>query len=245
MEINNWSLKHPKQVIDLLKAQQKLEELIDAPAPDTSGLFDAKTLESTLDAMVNHSLVSGHERTQAVYRARNLIENKLNQAIQENLDDYLDQASESFDKAAEQYAANIDLLPSTPFSAEQALGFSAEQREAYDKVVEAAGVLTQWMWWTFELTDLPAESLGRWSKWHTIVDCDNVGGLMILELEEASTGNPAWDRTLPAVAKALREGATLRLATPTTARHGAGRVEEERQAMSDEAHRALRADLGY
>lgn len=245
MDINNWSLKHPKKVIDLLKAQQKLEEVIDAPAPDTTGLFNEKTVATTLDTMVNHSLVSGHERVRAVNQARTLIENKLNQEIQNSLDNYLDQASESFDKAAELYAANIYKLPASPFTAEQALEFSAEQREAYEKVVEAAGELSHWMGWALELTELPAEGLGPWSKFFTIVSPETVGGLMVLQLEDASTGNPAWDRTLPAVARAVREGATLRLATPTTARREADRVEEERQAMSDEAHRVLRSGLGY
>ena len=244
MNLNNWNLKHSKEVNQLLKAQEKLEEVVNSPAPDTSGLYSEKTLEKTLDDMVNHSLVSGHERVRAVNQARSLIENKLNQEIQNNLDNYLAQAAESFDEAAQIYEQNIHLLPSKPFTAEDALGFSAEQREAYDRVVDAAGVLSYWMDWALALKELPAESLGRWNKHHVIVDADNVGGLMILELEEASTGNTAWDRTLPVVARALREGASLRLATPTTARREADRVEEERQGMSDEAHRVLRSGLG-
>ncbi|OFN33387.1 hypothetical protein [Corynebacterium sp. HMSC072A04] len=244
MEINNWNLKHPRQITDLLKAQQKLEQVIDSPAPDTGGLFNEKTLESTLDAMINHSLVSGHERVRAVNQARSLIENKLFQAVQSNLDDYLAQASESFDAAAELYEANIYELPAQPFTAEDVLGFSAEQREAYDRVVEAAGVLSHWMNWALELTELPAESLGPWSKWHTIVSPETVGGLVVLELEDSSTGIPAWDRTLPVVARALREDGTLRLASPTAARREADRVEEERQDMADEDYRVLRADLG-
>lgn len=245
LNLNDWNMKHGREVTQLLKAQDKLEQLINAPEPDVSGLFNEKTLESTLDAMIQHSLVSGGQRAREVNRARTLIERELNQAIQENLDDYLAQAAESFDKAAEEYEANIYELPAQPFTAEDVLGFSAEQREAYDKVCEAAGVLSYWMDWALELTDLPAEGLGPWSKWHTIVDADNVGGLMVLELEEAGTGIPAYDRALPVVAKALREGAALRLATPTAARRGADRVEEDRQSMSDEAHRVLRAGLGY
>lgn len=245
MNLNEWNLlKHPKEVNQLLKAQEKLEEVVNSPAPDMSGLYSEKTLEKTLDAMINHSLVSGHERVRAVNQARSLIENRLNQAIQNNLDEYLAQANQEFDKAAEQYTANIDLLPSTPFTAEDVLGFSAEQREAYDRVVEAAGVLSHWMNWALELKELPAESIGRWSKWHTIVSPETVGGLVVLELEDSSTGIPAWDRTLPVVARALREDGTLRLASPTAARRDADRVEEERQAMSDKAHRALRAGLG-
>lgn len=245
MNIREWNLSHSKEVLQLLKAEEKLEQLINAPEPDVSGLFNEKTLESTLDAMIQHSLVSGSQRAREVNRARTLIERKLNQAIQENLDDYLNQASQEFDKAAQTYEANIYELPSTPFTAEDALGFSAEQREGYDAVCEAAGVLSYWLEWALELTDLPAEGLGPWSKWHTIVSPETVGGLMVLQLEDATTGNPAWDRTLPVVSKALREGACLRLATPTTARWDAEEVEEERQAMSDEAHRVLRAGLGY
>lgn len=244
LNLNSWEMTHSKEVNQLLKAQEKLEEVVNSPAPDTSGLFDPKTTESTLDAMIQHSLVSGHERVRAVNQARSLIENRLNQAIQSNLDDYLAQASESFDKAAEQYADNIDLLPSTPFSAEDVLGFSAEQRDAYEKVVEAAGVLTHWMNWALELTELPAEGLGPWSKFFTIVSPETVGGLMVLQLEEPTTGNPAWDRTLPVVARALREEASLRLASPTAARRDADQVEEERQDMADEDYRVLRAGLG-
>lgn len=245
MNIREWNLSHSKEVLQLLKAEEKLEQLINAPEPDVSGLFNEKTLESTLDAMIQHSLVSGSQRVREVNRARTLIERELNQAIQENLDDYLAQAAESFDKAAEEYEANIYELPAQPFTAEDALGFSAEQREAYDKVCEAAGVLSYWMDWALELTDLPAEGLGPWSKWHTIVDADNVGGLMILELEDATTGNPAYDRTLPVVAKALREGAALRLATPTAARRGTDLLEQERQEMPDKEYAALRSGLGY
>lgn len=84
------------------------------------------------------------------------------------------------------------------------------------------------MHWALELKELPAESLGRWNKHHVIVSPETVCSLMVLELEEASTGNPAWNRTLPVVAKALREGSALRLATPTTARREADRAEEDR-----------------
>mgnify|MGYP006896694863 CR=1 FL=1 len=243
--LSNWNLKHPKEVSQLLKAQEKLEQLINAPEPDVSGLFNEKTLESTLDSMIQHSLVSGSQRAREVNRARTLIENRLNQAISSNLDSYLEQADESFNAAAQTYEENIHLLPSKPFTAEDALAFTAEQREAYDNVCEAAGTLSYWMHWALELTELPGEGLGPWSKFHTIVDADNVGGLMILELEDASTGNPAYDRTLPVVARALREGATLRLATPTTARRGADLLEQERQEMPDKEYAALSAGLGY
>lgn len=245
LNLNTWSLKHGREVTQLLKAQNKLEQLINAPEPDVSGLFNENTLESTLDTMIQHSLVSGSQRVREVNRARTLIENRLNQAISSNLDSYLEQAAESFDAAAQTYESYIYELPSTPFTAEDALAFTAEQREAYDKVCEAAGVLTHWMQWALELTELPAAGLGPWSKWHTIVDADNVGGLLILELEDATTGNPAYDRTLPVVARALREGATLRLATPTTARRGADSLEQERQEMPDKEYAALSAGLGY
>lgn len=245
LNLNSWETKHSKEVNQLLKAQEKLEEVVNSPAPDASGLFDPKTTESTLDAMIQHSLVSGHERVRAVNQARTLIENRLFQEVQNNLDSYLEQAAESFDAAAEQYEDYFNLLPTKPYDAEDVLAFNAEQRNAYEKVTQAAGVLEAWMNWSLELTELPAEGLGPWSKWHTIVDADNVGGLMVLQLEEPSTGNTAWDRTLPVVSKALREGSTLRLASPTAARREADRVEEERQAMSDEAHRVLRAGLGY
>lgn len=102
MNIREWNLKHSKEVIQLLKAQEKLEQVVTAPSPDTSGLYSERTLEKTLSDMVSHALVSGHERVRAVNQARSLIENRLNQAIQENLDSYLEQAAESFDKAAEQ-----------------------------------------------------------------------------------------------------------------------------------------------
>lgn len=244
MNLNSWEMKNSKEINQLLKAQEKLEEVVNSPAPDTSGLFDPKTTESTLDAMIQHSLVSGHERVRAVNQARSLIENRLNQAIQSNLDDYLEQAAESFDKAAEQYESNIYELPSTPFTAEDVLEFSADQRDAYEKVVEAAGVLSHWMGWALELTELPAEGLGPWSKFFTIVNPETVGGLMVLQLEESTTGNTAWDKTLPVVARALREGASLRLASPTAARREADRVEEERQEMPDKEYAALRAGLG-
>lgn len=245
LNLNDWSLKHPKNVSQLLKAQEKLEQLINAPEPDVSGLFNENTLESTLDAMIQHSLVSGGQRVREVNRARTLIENRLNQAISSNLDSYLEQADESFNAAAQAYEANIYELPSTPFTAEDALGFSAHQREVYEKVVEAAGVLEAWMNWALELTELPGQGLGPWSKWHTIVDADNVGGLMILELEDSSTANPAWDRTLPVVARALREGGSLRLASPSTAYRGAQALEANRQEMPDKEYAALSAGLGY
>ncbi|OFR68228.1 hypothetical protein [Corynebacterium sp. HMSC078H07] len=245
MNIREWNLKHPKEVLQLLGAQEKLEQVINTPAPDTTGLFNEKTLEKTLDDMVSHALVSGHERVRAVNHARSLIETKLFREIQSNLDSYLDQAFQSFDKAAHIYESNIYELPSTPFTADQALGFSPEEREAYDKVVEAAGTLSYWMHWALELKELPGQGLGAWSKFHTIVSPETVGGLMVLQLEDATTGNPAWDRTLPVVARALREGASLRLSSPTAARHEAEEVEADRQSMSDEAHRVLRANLGY
>ena len=244
LNLNNWNMKNSKEVNQLLKAQEKLEEVVNSPAPDMSGLFDPKTLEKTLDNMVSHALVSGHERVRAVNQARSLIENRLNQAIQSNLDDYLAQASESFDAAAELYEASIYELPSTPFTAEDVLEFSADQRDAYEKVVEAAGVLSHWMGWALGLTELPAESLGPWSKFFTIVNPETVGGLMVLQLEEPSTGNTAWDKTLPVVARALREGATLRLASPSTAYRDAQAQEQVRQEMPDEDYRVLRAGLG-
>lgn len=244
MNLNEWNLKHPRQVTDLLKAQEKLEQVIDAPAPDTSGLFNQKTVESTLDAMIQHALVSGSERLRAVNHARTLIENKLNQAIQSNLDDYLEQASETFDAAAEQYEDYINLLPTKPYDAEDVLAFSPEQRNAYEKVTQAAGVLEAWMNWSLELTELPGQGLGQWAKWFVLLDPETVGGLLVAQLEEG-TGSTAWERTLPVLGKALKEGAALRLAAPTTARREADLVEGQRQDMGDEDYRLLRVGLGY
>ena len=243
LNVESWNLKHPKKVKDLLEAQAKLEEAVHAPSPSTGGFLSADTLEAALNEHTLHALYHGDERRQAINLARNTIERQLKAEVNNNLDNYVKQVEAIFEPASESYADAVEKLPATKFTAEDVLGFSEEQREAYHTAREAAGVISWAANWLWELLDLPGQSLGNWGKWFLVCAPESVAGLTCLFLEEEHTGEKGYDALLPPLLRALREGAELRVATPAQARSEAEKLEAERQNMSNEAWLTLRRNL--
>ena len=243
LNVESWNLKHLKKVKDLLEAQAKLEELVHAPAPSNDGLLSADTLEAAIDEHTRFALYNGDHRRQAINLARNTIERQLKAEVNNNLDSYLKQVEAIFEPASESYADAVEKLPATKFTAEDVLGFSEEQREAYHTAREAAGVISWAANWLWELLDLPGQSLGNWGKWFLVCAPESVAGLTCLFLEEEHTGEKGYDALLPPLLRALREGAELRIATPSQARADAEEQERARTEMSNEAWLTLRRDL--
>lgn len=243
LDVSNWTLRHPKGVKELLAAQAKLEEAVHAPTPSNEGFLSADTLEAALNEHTMYSLYHGEERRQAINLARNSIERELKAQVNANLDKYLQQVEAIFNPAAEAYADAVDKLPATKFTAEEVLGFSQEQREAYHTAREAAGVISWAADWLWELLDLPGQSLGNWGKWFLVCAPESVAGLTCLFLEGEHTGEKGYDALLPPLLRALREGAELRIATPSQAREDAQRQEQARSEMSDQNWLKLRRDL--
>ncbi|MDK8676463.1 hypothetical protein [Corynebacterium tuberculostearicum] len=241
--VESWNLKHPKKVKDLLEAQAKLEEAVHAPSPSTGGFLSADTLEAALNEHTLHALYHGDERRQAINLARNTIERQLKAEVNNNLDNYVKQVEAIFNPAAEAYAEAVEQLPSSKFTAEEVLGFSQSQREAYHTAREAAGVISWAANWLWELLDLPGQSLGNWGKWFLVCAPESVAGLTCLFLEEEHTGEKGYDALLPPLLRALREGAYLRIATPSQARADAEEQERARTEMSNEAWLTLRRSL--
>jgi len=243
LNVESWNLKHPKKIQELLAAQEKLEEAVHAPAPSNEGFLSAETLEAALNEHTMYSLYHGDERRQAINLAQNTIERQLKAEVNNNLNSYLKQVEAIFTPAAEAYADAVDKLPATKFTAEEVLGFSQEQREAYHAAREAAGVISWAADWMWELLDLPGQSLGNWGKWFLVCAPGSVAGLTCLFLEEEHTGEKGYDALLPPLLRALREGAELRIATPSQARADAEEQEQARSEMSNEAWLTLRRDL--
>lgn len=243
LNVESWNLKHPKKVKDLLEAQAKLEEAVHAPVPSNQGFLSAETLEAALNEHTMHTLYHGDERRQAINLAQSTIERQLKAEVNNGLDSYLKQVKAVFDPAAEEYAEAIEQLPSSKFTAEEVLGFSQEQREAYHTAREAAGVISWAADWLWELLDLPGQSLGGWGKWFLVCAPESVAGLTCLFLEEEHTGEKGYDALLPPLLRALREGARLRIATPSQAREAAQEQENARQGMDEQAWLTLRRDL--
>lgn len=243
LDLKSWNLKHPKKIQELLAAQEKLEEAVHAPAPSNEGFLSAETLEAALNEHTLHSLYHGDERRQAINLARNTIERQLKAEVNNNLDSYLEQVEAIFNPAAEAYAEAVEKLPATKFTAEEVLGFSEEQREAYHAAREAAGVISWAANWLWELLDLPGQSLGNWGKWFLVCAPESVAALTCLFLEEEHTGEKGYDTLLPPLLRALREGAYLRIATPSQAREDAEEQEQARTEMSNEAWLTLRRSL--
>ena len=243
LDVTNWNLKHPKKVKDLLEAQAKLEELVHAPAPSNGGFLSAETLEAAIDQHTRFTLYNGQERRQAINLAQNTIERELKAQVKANLGKYLEQVEAIFNPAAEAYAEAVEKLPAGKFTADAVLGFSEEQREAYHTAREAAGVISWTAGWLHDLLDLPGQSLGGWGKYFLVCEPGNVGGLVCLQLEDDYAGEPAYGALLPPVLRALRQGAYLRIATPSQAREAAQEQENARQGMDDQAWLTLRRDL--
>lgn len=243
LNVANWTLKHPKKVKNLLEAEAKLEEAVHAPSPSTNGFLSAETLEAALNEHTLHTLYHGDERRQAINLAQSTIERQLKAEVNNGLDSYLKQVEAIFNPAAEAYADAVEKLPSGKFTAEDVLGFSEEQREAYHTAREAAGVISWAADWLWELLDLRGQSLSGYSRWFLVCEPGNVGGLVCLQLEEDYAGEPAYGALLPPVLRALREGARLRVATPAQARADAEEQEQERQGMDEQAWLTLRRDL--
>ena len=243
LNVESWNLKHPKKVKDLLEAQAKLEEAVHAPAPSNEGFLSADTLEAALNEHTMHDLCHGAERTKAINLARNTIERQLKAEVNNNLDSYLKQVEAVFAPAASAYADAVEKLPTGKFTADAVLGFSEEQREAYHTAREAAGVISWAADWLWALLDLPRQSLGNWGKWFLVCAPESVAGLTCLFLEEEHTGEKGYDALLPPLLRALREGAYLRIATPSQARADAEEQEHVRQGMDEQAWLTLRRDL--
>lgn len=243
LNVESWNLKHPKKVKDLLEAQAKLEEAVHAPAPSNQGFLSADTLEAALNEHTMYSLYHGDERRQAINLAQNTIERQLKAEVNNNLNSYLKQVEAIFTPAAEAYADAVGQLPSSKFTAEDVLGFSEEQREAYHTAREAAGTISWTADWLWGLLDLPGQSLGGYSRWFLVCAPESVAGLTCLQLEEEHTGEKGYDALLPPLLRALREGAELRIATPSQARADAEEQEQARLEMSDQDWLNLRRDL--
>lgn len=243
LNVESWNLKHPKKVKDLLEAQAKLEEAVHAPAPSNNGFLSAETLEAAIDEHTRFALYNGDHRRQAINLARNTIERQLKAEVNNNLDSYLKQVEAIFNPAAEAYANAVEKLPTGKFTADAVLGFSEEQREAYHTAREAAGVISWAADWLWELLDLPGQSLGGWGKWFLVCAPESVAGLTCLFLEEEHTGEKGYDTLLPPLLRALREGAYLRIATPSQASESAQEQEQARQGMDEQAWLTLRRDL--
>ena len=72
---------------------------------------------------------------------------------------------------------------------------------------------------------------------------ETVGGLTCLLLEDDYAGEPAYGALLPPLLRALREGAELRIATPSQAREDAEEQEQARSEISNQNWLNLRRDL--
>lgn len=243
LNVESWNLKHNKKIQELLAAQAKLEEAVHAPAPSNDGFLSAETLEAALNEHTMYSLYHGDERRQAINLARNTIERELKAQVNADLDSYLKQVEAIFNPAAEAYAEAVEQLPSGKFTAEDVLNFSQGEREAYYEALEAAGTIAWAAGWLYSLVDLPGQRLGNWGKWFLVCAPETVGGLTCLHLEEEHTGEKAYDSLLPPLLRALREGAELRVATPSQAREDAQEQEQARLEMSNENWLNLRRDL--
>lgn len=243
LDLKSWNLKHNKKIQELLAAQAKLEEAVHAPSPSTDGFLSADTLEAALNEHTMHTLYHGEERQRAINLARNTIERQLKAEVNNNLDNYVKQVEAIFNPAAEAYAEAVEKLPATKFTAEEVLGFSQEQREAYHTAREAAGVISWAADWLWELLDLRGQSLGGYSRWMLVAEPGSVAGLTVLQLEDDYAGEPAYGALLPPVLRAVREGASLRIATPSQARADAEEQEQARTEMSNEAWLTLRRSL--
>lgn len=243
LNVESWTLKNPKAIQELLAAEAKLEEAVHAPAPSTDGFLSAETLEAALNEHTMYSLYHGDERRQAINLARNTIEAQLKTEVNNNLGSYLKQVEAIFNPAAEKYTEAVEKLPTGKFTAEDVLNFDQGEREAYHSARDAAGVITWAANWLYDLLDLPGQRLGNWGKWFLVCAPETVGGLTCLHLEEERTGEKAYDSLLPPVARALREGASLRVAVPAQARAEAEKLEAQRQNMSQKNWLNLRRDL--
>lgn len=243
LNVESWNLKHPKKVKDLLEARAKLEELVHAPTPSNQGFLSAETLEAALNEHTKHTLYSGQERQRAINLARNTIERELKAQVNANLDKYLEQVKQIFEPASKEYTEAVEKLPTSKFTAEDVLGFSEEQREAYHTAREAAGVISWAADWLWELLDLRGQSLDGWGKYFLVCEPGNVAGLTCLFLEEEHTGEKGYDALLPPLLRAVRQGARLRVATPAQAREDAEEQEQARTEMSNEAWLTLRRSL--
>ena len=243
LNVTNWNLKHPKKVKDLLGAQAKLEEAVHAPSPTTDGFLSADTLEAALNEHTMHTLYHGEERQRAINLARNTIEAQLKAEVNNNLDSYLEQVEAIFNPAAEEYAQAVEKLPTGKFTAEDVLNFDQGEREAYHAARDAASVITWAANWLHDLLDLPGQRLGGYSRWFLVCAPETVGALTCLQLEEDYAGEPAYGALLVPVLRAVREGAQLRVATPSQGRADAEAQEQARSEMSDQDWLNLRRDL--
>lgn len=231
--VSGWNLDHSPSVANLLECSQKLDNSTEQ-RPDTAGLLNPKTVEKTVDALIQHEITKGEARSKAIQQARFTIGRELVEAVSEDLEHYSEQWEQLFEQAAEQYTEAVELLP-LEFTANDVVTFTPEKFTAYTKATEAATVINSAKAWLMSLSNvLPGQQLNTstTSTAFLVVDPGSVENYARVQFSDSRGADTALLKVDPVLLSAVHHGAHLRMAVPSRAVAEIAEYESERQRMS-------------
>lgn len=239
--VNGWGVNHPKDVRNALDCLRELDNA-HAVEPDWSGIFDPATVAETVQAHAAYNASQGEPRSTALERARKQLEDELTDAVTVAFDGYVKQWEERFNAAAKQYTAAAELLP-REFNAEDTAAFTVQQFQALQDAKSAAVDLKIAESFLLSSTGVVRDQSFNDNLHATEFLIMDPGSVDLYVAVTNTTGSgysdPVYASVEPVLLKAVKDGATLRLATPNEATDCVNDYEQQCQAMRDDDYRKV------
>lgn len=236
------NLKHSKEVQNLIDALEQLRFAV-SEAPDWDGVFDPATVIDTVKEHVRWELT---ESTEALTKARNQAENKiysqLGFELGQNLDGYVTQLKPAFNRASKAYAEAVTKLP-REFNGDDLANFTAEEFQAYGEAKQALSEIESVMSWlqsVGQAISIHKYKMDGYAPEFLIIDPNDLQGFFNIQVSERRGWDNAYKAINPVLAKAVQDGATLRIALPAEARTMITEFEQQRTALNATAERDAR-----
>lgn len=236
----SFGLDHPASVKKLLEAAEALDNAA-AEVPGWDGVLDPKKVAGVVRAHAEHAVSTGQALTDAANQARGMIARAISEAVAENLEDYLQQADQRFNRAAKEYTEAAQVLP-REFTAEDVTGWEPELFEAYTRARHANTTLEAARVWMLNLGKvIPTEAFpSTFSSEFLVLSPDDLDGYVSIQTA-GTTHDNALQAINPVRLKAVKDGVALSLSLPSEVREAANRFEQQRQALTAQESQQLRA----
>lgn len=227
--LKNWTLEHPEAVTKLFECLDKVET-VQAPTYDLKFIERPAKTAGVVEAIAQALAIPEEVYAQARNIARTNLEGQVIMAARENFEYYLAQIQPLFDEAAKQYVNAVESLP-TDLTAEALVEGSPEQLKAYQDAQAAANVLGFVINWINDDYLIDQGNMGELDNLFTAVSVDSVDEFKVIQFyEEPRNADNALKALNLVLFHAVKNGYTLRLATPNEARAELATIVSEYQS---------------
>lgn len=240
--VQSFGLRHPAPVKKLLDCAARLSTAT-GEQPGWEGVYDPEKVVSTVQDQVRYTLGSGQALREAVATAQSKIAARLATEVSGNLSYYTNQLEEEFDEAASEYAEAVVALP-REFTADDITQWDSDTFEAYTRAKHAYAMLNRAKEWMMNLARVvPGESYrSGLDPLFIIIEPGSLDRYAAIQTSTSHHPDNAYKAVGPVALKAVKDGATLRLALPSEAMASSAAYEQQRQEMDAFAWRKLLAD---